>query len=166
MIKYIKNILVVMVVATGLISCEQERLDPILTTADGGGTLNQYMAYTIASTDPAGSNVNGRIVFWKDNLDRTLVQVALYNTVEGLSHPALIMDGMVGTGTTTMIALDDVSGDSGEFMTNKFFVITDTSFYDSIPDMDSHINIYLSDTDDTIVASGDLGANALPVEMN
>ncbi|MDO6519757.1 hypothetical protein [Zobellia uliginosa] len=166
MIKYIKNILAALVVTAGLFSCEQERLDPVLTTAQGGGTLNEYMAYTIASTDPSGSNVYGRIVFWKDNLERTLVQVSLYNTVPGLKHPALIIEGMVGSGTTTLVELDDVSGDSGELDANKFFIIADTDFYSSIPEMDAHINIYLSDTDDTIVATGDLGANADPVESN
>lgn len=166
MTKHIKNILLTIVATLGLFSCEQERLDPILTTAEGGGTLSEYMAYTIASTDPAGSNVNGRIVFWKDNLDQTLVQVSLYNTIPDLKHPALIMDGMIGTGTTTMVALDDISGDTGELDSSKFFIITDTAFYDSITEMDAHINIYLSDTDATIVASGDLGLNAEPIETN
>ncbi|SIS88780.1 hypothetical protein SAMN05421766_104645 [Zobellia uliginosa] len=166
MIKHIKNILVAMVVTAGLFSCEQERLGPVLTTADGGGTLNEYVAYDIESTDPTGSNVYGRIVFWKDNLDRTLVQVSLYNTIEGSTHPALIVSGAIGTETTTMLELDSVSGDSGELSASKFFVIADTSFYGSILEMDAHINIYLSDTDDTIVATGDLGANADPVESN
>ncbi|MBU2947067.1 hypothetical protein [Zobellia uliginosa] len=166
MTKHIKNILVAMVVTAGLFSCEQERLDPVLTTAEGGGTLSEYMAYTIASTDPSGSNVFGRIVFWKSTLNQTLVQVSLYNTVPGLEHPALVLEGMVGTETTTTLTLDNISGDSGEFEANKFFVIDDTEFYDAIPAMDAHVNIYLSETDDTIVASGDFGANANPVEMN
>ena len=65
-----------------------------------------------------------------------------------------------------MFALDNVSGNSGEFATSKFFIISDTTFYDSISAMDSHINIYLSTTDDTIVATGGLGINANPVESN
>jgi hypothetical protein len=163
--KYIKNIVLFLSVVT-LLSCEQERLDPILTTAEGGGTLNTYTAYTIEATDPAGSNVYGRIVFYKTSLDQTLVQVSLYNTVAGLMHPALIIDGPIGDETSTMLALDNVSGDSGEFATSKFFIISDTTFYDAIPAMDSHINIYLSTTEDTVVASGNLGVNADPVESN
>ncbi|MEH6512510.1 MAG: hypothetical protein V7734_05355 [Maribacter arcticus] len=162
---YIKHI-VILVVTIGFFSCEQERLEPILTTADGGGKLTTYTAYTIDSTDPDGSNVYGRIVFWKSTLDQTLVQISLYNTVPGLLHPALIIDGAVGSGGTAMITLDNVSGETGELDTSKFYVITDTSFYDSISSMDSHIDIYLSTTDDTLVATGDLGSNADPVEYN
>ena len=150
----------------GLFSCEQERLEPILTTAEGGGTLNTYTAYTINATDPTGSNVYGRIVFYKTTLDQTLAQISLYNTVPGLMHPALILEGPVGSAGATMVDLGLVSGDTGELSDNKFYIITDTSFYDSILTMDSHINIYLSETDSTIVASGDLGANAEPIEMN
>lgn len=163
--KYIKNIVLFLSVVT-LLSCEQERLDPELSTAEGGGRLNTYTAYTIDSTDPAGSNVYGRIVFYKTTIAQTLVQVSLYNTVPGLLHPAILLEGPVGTEGTTMVTLDVVSGDTGELNDSKFFVITDTSFYDSLMDMDSHINIYLSDADSTIVASGNLGANAEPVESN
>ena len=162
---YIKHI-AIFILAIGLFSCEQERLDPVLTTAEGGGKLTTYTAYTIDSTDPAGSNVYGRIVFWKNTLNQTLVQVSLYNTVDGLMHPALILDGPVGSAGATMLTLDNVSGNSGEFATSKFFIISDTTFYDSISAMDSHINIYLSTTDDTIVATGGLGINADPVESN
>tara|TARA_R110002126_G_scaffold13550_19_gene58631 strand:- start:2701 stop:3165 length:465 start_codon:yes stop_codon:yes gene_type:complete len=149
-----------------LISCEQERLDPVLTTAEGGGTLDNYIAYSVISTDPMGSNVYGRIVFYETTLDQTLVQLSLYNTIDGEMHPALIVDGAADMGSTTIIALDDVSGSTGEFMTNKFFVITDTDFYDSIMTLDAHVSISLSPSDDTIVATGDLGINADPVETN
>lgn len=162
---YIKHI-VILVVALGFFSCEQERLDPILTTAEGGGKLTTFTAYAIDSTDPEGTNVYGRIVFWKNTLNQTLVQVSLYNTVPGLLHPALIIDGTIDSGGATMLTLDNVSGETGELDTSKFFVITDTSYYDSITAMDSHINIYLSTTDDTVVATGNLGNNAEPVESN
>lgn len=164
--KHITNILLVAFISIGLVSCEQERLEPILTTAEGGGTLTEYIAYSVESTDPGGSNVYGRVVFWKNSLDQTLVQIALYNTIEDGTHPAVILSGPVGDETTTMMELDDVSGDTGEFSSSKFFVVTDTSFYDSIMDMDAHINIYLSESDPTIVATGGLGANAEPVETN
>ena len=117
---YIKNTILFLAVVT-LLSCEQERLDPVLTTADGGGTLNTYTAYTIDSTDPEGSNVYGRIVFYQTRTEQTLVQIALYNTVAGLMHPALIVDGAAGMGTTTMMTLDTVDGSDGEFSSSKFF---------------------------------------------
>ncbi|MGJ8713474.1 MAG: hypothetical protein ACSHXG_00150 [Maribacter stanieri] len=164
--QYINNILLLTMIFGLLISCEQERLDPVLTTAEGGGTLDNYIAYSVMSTDPMGSNVYGRIVFYETTLDQTLVQLSLYNTIDGEMHPALIVDGAADIGSTTIIALDDVSGSTGEFMTNKFFVITDTDFYDSIMTLDAHVSISLSPSDDTIVATGDLGINADPVETN
>ena len=163
--KYIKNIVLFLAVVA-LLSCEQERLGPELETAEGGGKLTTYTAYTIDATDPSGSNVYGRVVFYKTTLDQTLVQISLYNTISGFMHPALIVEGAAGTGTTTLIALDNIDGSSGEFMTSKFFVITDTSFYDSLETLDANVSISLSPTDDTIVAVGDIGINAEPVETN
>ncbi len=147
-------------------SCEQERLEPELGVAPGGGTLTTFVAYTIDSTDPEGSNVHGRIVFWQDNLSRTLVQVSLYNTITDLLHPALILAGDKETPGATLITLDNVSGDTGELNSNKFYIITDTAFYDGVDGLNAHINIYLSASDDTIVASGNIGANSEPVSSN
>lgn len=113
-----------------------------------------------------GSNVYGRVVFYKTTLSQTLVQVSLYNTIDDIMHPAIILGGAVGDETTTMTELDNVDGSTGEFSSSKFFVITDESYYDSISDLDAHINIYLSSADNTIVASGNIGANADPVESN
>lgn len=147
-------------------SCEQDRLEPALETADGGGTLTRFTAYTIDSTDPEGSNVNGRIVFWQDRSNRTLVQISVYNTVPGLQHPALILDGAVGMDNEIILDLGSVSGDTGELASSKFFIVDDADYYSSIAEMDSHINIYLSESDDIIVATGDLGSNAEPVDTN
>lgn len=163
--KYIKTIVLFLSVVT-LLSCAQERLAPVLTTADGGGILDTYIAYTINSTDPMGSNVYGRIVFYKTTLDQTLVQVSLYNTIDDVMHPAVIVQGASAMmGTTSMMALDNVNGSLGEF-TDKFFVITNTAFFDSIMQLDAHVSISLSPMDTTIVATGDIGVNADPVESN
>lgn len=162
---YIRSIALFFTLAL-FVSCEQERLEPASEVAPGGGTLSQFMAYSIAATDPDGSNVNGRIVFWKGKLNQTLVQVSLYNTVPDLQHPVLILNGPTGTASETMIDLSTVSGDTGELGESKFFIIDAAAFYDSIATMDSHISIFLSENDDTIVATGNLGANAEPVDMN
>ncbi len=164
--KYTYSIFLLIVVF-GMFSCEQERLEPILTTAEGGGTLNEYVAYDIPSTDPTGSNVYGRVVFYKTTLSQTLVQISLYNTVADLLHPALVLEGPTGTTMSTILTLDTIDGGTGEFSNSKFFIITDTAFYDSLEgeaaSLNAHVNIYLSDADDTIVASGDIGVNATPV---
>ncbi len=167
--KYIQNILF-LAIAMSFLSCAQERLEPILTTADGGGTLTEYVAYTLASTDPMGSNVNGRIVFYKTAIDQTLVQISLYNTIVDIMHPALLLEGASGTSMTPMITLDNINGTTGEFSSSKFFVITDTAFYDSLEgetaSLDANVSIYLSAADNTIVASGGVGINAMPAETD
>lgn len=148
-------------------SCEQERLEAELATAPGGGTLTTFTAYAIESTDPLGSNVYGRVVFWKTNLNQTLVQVSLYNTFPDEFHPALIAEGTTGTTKPAMMLdLDAISGETGQLSTGKFLLISDTGYYDSIATMDAHINIYRSASDDTVVATGNLGVNANPVDSN
>lgn len=163
---FIKKLGVFTVVLIALASCDLERLEPALEVADGGGTLETFTAYTINSTDPMGSNVYGRIVFWETDLDQTLVQISLYNTIDDTLHPALLVEGAAGVGTSTMLTLDEVNGSTGELSDSKFFLIADTAFYASITTMDAHVSIRLSPTDDTIVATGDLGINADPVETN
>ncbi|NJB71678.1 hypothetical protein GGR42_002140 [Saonia flava] len=161
MTKFIKKISFLFLIISTF-SCEHERLEPVLTTAEGGGTLTKFIAYTIESVD-AGTDIYGRVVFWEDTAGQTLVQVSVYNTVAGEMYPTSIMMGDIGMETSTMLDLYDVSGDSGELSDTKFYAITDTSFYDTVPTMDSHINVY---SGTTIVAAGSLGINAEPVESN
>ena len=72
----------------------------------------------------------------------------------------------MGAEIDTVVTLDDVSGDTGELNDSKFYLIPDTTFYDALTSLDAHINIYLSDADDTVVASGNIGSNAEPVDSN
>lgn len=163
---YIKKLSVFTVLLVTFSSCDLERLESAQEVAEGGGTLDTFTAYTIDSTDPTGSNVNGRIVFWKTDLDQTLVQISLYNTIVDTFHPAILVDGAVGVGSMTMMTLDDVDGNTGELATNKFFLIADTSFYDALTAIDAHVSVSLSPTDNTIVATGNIGINAEPVDSN
>lgn len=163
---YISKISILTLLLVTFSSCDLEPLESAQEVAEGGGTLDTYTAYTIDSTDPAGSNVFGRIVFWKTDLDQTLIQISLYNTITDIMHPALLIDGAAGVGTTTMMTLDEVDGSTGELSDSKFFLIADTAFYDSITSLDAHVSISLSPTDATIVATGDLGTHAEPVETN
>lgn len=163
---YIKKLSVFTVLLVTFGSCDLERLESAQEVAPGGGTLDTYTAYTIDSTDPTGSNVFGRIVFWKTDLDQTLIQISLFNTIDGVLHPAILVEGAAGVGTTTMMTLDEVDGTTGELSDSKFFLIADTAFYDSIASLDTHVSISLSSTDATIVATGDIGVNADPVESN
>lgn len=163
---YIKKLSVFTLLLITFSSCDLEPLESAQEVAEGGGTLDTYTAYTIDSTDPAGSNVYGRIVFWKTDLDQTLVQISLYNTIADILHPVLLIEGAAGIGTTAMMTIDDVNGSTGELSESKFFLISDTAFYDTITTLDAHVSIALSLTDETIVAAGDIGINADPVDSN
>jgi hypothetical protein len=164
--KYIEKISILTVLLMAFSSCSLERLESAQEVAEGGGTIDTFTAYTIDSTDPMGSNVYGRIVFWKTDLDQTLVQISLYNTIEDTLHPAVLIDGAVGVGTTVSMTLDDVDGTTGELADNKFYLISDTSFYDTITTLDAHVSISLSTDDTTVVAEGNIGTNATPVDSN
>ena len=147
-------------------SCEQERIEPILTTAPGGGNVSAFKAYTIDSI-PGVSSVYGRVVFWEQPNGQTLVQAALHNTVDGMMHPSMFVIGTAADGEATVLTqLYDVNGDTGEFATHKFYVIADTDFFDNLDTYDAHFSVQLSGTDPTIVATGDVGMNATPVESS
>ncbi|AIY12988.1 MULTISPECIES: hypothetical protein [Cellulophaga] len=162
---YIKQISILFFLLI-ITSCESDKLEAITTAADGGGTLTSYIAYTIDATDPSGTNVYGRVVFWKNSLEQTLVQISVYNTETAEIYPALILEGAIGSEITTLEDLGTVSGDTGELSDSKFYVISDTTFYDSILTLDAHISIYLNTIDGTLIAEGGLGSNAEPVEQN
>lgn len=163
-----KNIRMILMVL-GLVvlgSCDQERLEPEYETAAGGGTLKTYMAYAIGME--SDTDIYGRVVFYEDALGRTLVQVSVYNTTVGEVYPTSLVSGMVGDDASELLSLYAVEGKEyngllfGEMGTNKFYTITDTAFYGSLSDLDAHINLYL---DGSVVATGAIGANADPVEV-
>lgn len=159
--KKIFKIIATMFAATVLLSaCEQETYDPNLTVAPGGGTITTFKAYTLAPATP--DDVYGRVVFYKYSPKVTLVQVGLYNTLEGSNYTAAIFNGaLIGASPTVLIPLDDVDGATGAFGSNKYFVISSDGFYDALNDYDANVKIML---ESSTVSEGDIGANADPVE--
>ncbi|MFT4031564.1 MAG: hypothetical protein QM669_04035 [Siphonobacter sp.] len=140
-------------------SCQQEYLEPAYNVASGGGTVSTYKAYTLTSAD--SKNIYGRVVFYKYSSTVTLVQVGLYNTTSGTSYTSAIYEGTVAANSsTTLTTLDSISGDTGAFSTNKYFTISGSGFYDQLSSYNANVRIM---SGNTIVASGDIGANATPV---
>ena len=140
-------------------ACEQKNYDPIMTAAAGGGTKTTYKAYTLSSA--TSGTVYGRVVFYKYSTAVTLVEIGLYNTTAATSYSSSIYQGKLTTGSTTALKpLDTVSGATGAFATNKFFTINEAGFYDKLSTYDASVKI-MSGT--TLVASGDIGANATPI---
>lgn len=141
-------------------SCEQENVEPELAAAPGGGTLTVYKAYTLDSI-PGQNNIYGRVVFWRDNTKKTLVQVSLYNTASANVYPTGIYTGKAEDDLLTELQpLYSISGSTGEFGTSKFYVITDKTFFDNLDAFNAHVKVLLQST---VIASGDIGENATPV---
>jgi hypothetical protein len=160
----LKKIAAISMVATALMmflsACEQEGVTPELNAAPGGGTITTFKAYTLDSIPGAG-NVYGRVVFWLDNANNTLVQISLYNTKAALSYPTGIFEGAVTGGSSGSInTLTPVDGEKGELSPYKYFAIDNNDFFSGIDDLDAHVSIFLGDTP---VAVGDIGKNAKPV---
>ncbi|MCK8494400.1 hypothetical protein M0L20_21205 [Spirosoma sp. RP8] len=140
-------------------SCEQKSYEPNLNAAPGGGTVSTYKAYTLSSTD--GKNIYGRVVFYKYNPSVTLVQVGLYNTTAGASYTSSVYQGKITESTATVLKpLDSISGATGEFSSNKYFTISEAGFYDKLNAYNANVKIMAGTT---LVASGNIGANAAPV---
>ncbi|GAB3948461.1 hypothetical protein GCM10028805_22910 [Spirosoma harenae] len=143
-------------------SCEQQSYEPNTSVAPGGGTVTTYKAYTLASTD--GKNIYGRVVFYKYSATVTLVEIGLYNTTTGTSYASSIYQGKLSGGSATALKpLDTISGATGEFSTNKYFTISEAGFYDKLGAYDANVKIMLGTT---LVASGNIGANATPVAQS
>jgi len=152
--------LLALVILIALISCEQATVTPKLNAAPGGGTLSAYKAYTLDAAP--GQDVHGRIVFWKDNANNTLVQISLYNTSDDTGYPTGLYKGTSDAAPATeLMPLYSIDGATGEFGVNKFYVIGDKSFYGGIDALDAHVRILAGST---LVASGNVGRNSKPVE--
>jgi hypothetical protein len=142
-----------------LTSCEQEGAVVELNTAPGGGTVSTYKAYEVSAMTE--DDVYGRIVFYKDNADFTLVQVSLYNTDEESEYATTLFSGSLDMADPSVVKeLYSIDGATGEFSVSKFFVISDKTFYDALGELDAHLKIMAGET---LVSSGNIGKNAAPV---
>lgn len=145
-----------------LSSCEQQQYEPNTSAAPGGGTVTTYKSYTLTSA--TGSTVYGRVVFYKYSTAITLVEMGLYNTTSGTAYSASIYQGKLSDNSATALKpLDAISGATGAFSSNKYFTINESGFYDKLSTYSANVKI-LSGT--TLVASGNIGANATPVAQS
>lgn len=168
--KYISNWSLLLMLTILSVSCQQETMEADYGIATGGGTLTTYKAYTIDSVPGTGAQVYGRAVFWEDYLGRTLLQVSVYNVGEDDLMPSAIFSGSM-PGSTTLISLYNISNtgegyDFGEFASSKYYVISEEGFYENLDAYNASIQIMKSTSDDTVIAGGDIGMNAEPVESN
>jgi hypothetical protein len=142
-----------------LMSCEQEEAVAELNAAPGGGTVSTYKAYALSGATE--DDVYGRIVFYKDNSGNTLVQVGLYNTEDEVLYSNGVYSGDEAAETAVeLMPFYPVSGTTGEFSTNKFYVIADETFYDGLSTLDAHFKLMKGEV---LISKGNIGMNAKPV---
>jgi hypothetical protein len=148
----------IFLVAT-LSACEQEKAIVELNAAPDGGTVTTYKAYELFGVTE--DDVYGRVVFYKDNSGSTLVQVGLYNTEEGVEYETGVFSGANGAETSAeLMPFYPVDGATGAFSTSKFYVISDKTFFDALPDFDAHFKLIKAGE---LVSVGNIGLNADPV---
>ncbi|QMW00189.1 hypothetical protein [Spirosoma foliorum] len=145
-----------------LSSCEQNKYEPNTSVAPGGGTVTTYKSYTLTSA--SGATVYGRVVFYKYSSTVTLVEMGLYNTTTGTTYASSIYQGKLADNSSTALKpLDAISGATGEFSSNKYFTISEAGFFDKLSTYSANVKIL---SGSTLVASGNIGANATPVAQS
>ena len=168
-IKNISRLVLALTILIATYACEQESIEPLLVTEDGAGTLINFKAYEISDMTGLPDSAYGRIVFWQGLDAKTLVQLSMYNVSEGeIFQTEMIESSLVSPGDAIMSMYDVVNTgegyDFGEFATSKYFVIDDLDFYSGLPDLDAHV--VLMNQSGTIIAAGDIGMNAIPIDEN
>lgn len=142
-----------------LSSCEQNKYEPNTSVAPGGGTVTTYKSYSLSSA--TGTTVYGRVVFYKYSAAVTLVEMGLYNTTTGTTYTSSIYEGKIAESSTKALKpLDTVSGETGSFSSSKYYTINEAGFYDKLTTYSAHVKVMAGTT---LVASGNIGANATPV---
>ncbi|ADB38948.1 hypothetical protein [Spirosoma linguale] len=145
-----------------LSSCEQNKYEPNTSVAPGGGTVTTYKSYTLTSA--TGSTVYGRVVFYKYSASVTMIEMGLYNTVSGTTYSSAIYEGKVADNSTKSLkTLDAITGATGGFATNKYFIINEAGFYDKLNTYNANVKVMLGTK---VMASGNIGSNTLPVAQS
>jgi len=150
---YINKVVCLIAMLVIFNACDLKRLEPAQETAEGGGTVETFTAYAIASVDPT-TNISGRVVFWKTDLDQTLVQISLQSP-EFMSiwevasdatpideevmvtYPSSILSGPIGIEDSVFEDLFDVLIIPQEYGTDS--TQTDVDDYDRDMDTDEDL---------------------------
>jgi len=124
----------------------------------------ESVTYTLDSL--AIPTISGEATFSQRNNGTTLVEIMLEGTPEGGEHPAHIHVNSAAEGGGIAISLTSVDGTTGMSRTQVAAFDDGTPItYEGLLDYDGYINVHLSAADlATIVAQGDIGANALTGE--
>ena len=114
----------------------------------------------------AVATIKGSATFYERKNGTSLVEILLEGTPAGGVHPAHIHANTAAEGGPIAISLTSVDGTTGVSRTQVGTFDDGTAIgYSELIDYDGYINVHMSATDlGTIVAQGDIGANALTGE--
>jgi hypothetical protein len=121
--------------------------------------------YSLMEKDVEGAM--GTVTFEERMNGNTLATIMLQGTPEGIMHPAHIHDNSAEEGGPIAVTFSPVDGDSGMSITNissKDGADGSSLSYQDIISYDGYVNVHFSADDlATLVAQGDIGSNASPV---
>lgn len=117
--------------------------------------------YALNSKDVPG--IEGQAVFYERANGEALAILTVANTPADGVHPAHIHNNSASEGGAIALSFNPVDGNTGMSKTNISALDDQTAFsYSDVLQFDGYINVHLSAENlATIVAQGDIGANAL-----
>lgn len=108
---------------------------------------------------PVGdSGVSGTVTFTEDDQGTTEILIELRGS-NTATHPAFVRYNSSGEGGSIALTLESCECSVSHTVVSKLDSGT-TIKYDGLLRLDGHVTIHVSSTDDTIVAEGNIGANA------
>lgn len=143
-----------------------ENSDLLIVQGDIGVNELSGESVTYPLMTRAVEGIAGEAVFEKRLSGETLVTLSLEGTPEGGMHPAHIHANTAAEGGGIVVSFTPVNGTSGMSMTNIGTTDDGTAItYEELLNYNGYINVHLStESLGTIVAQGDIGANALTGE--
>ena len=144
----------------------EENLATIVAQGDIGQNTLTGESVTYALDSVAVPTIKGEATFYQRNNGTTLVELMVVGTPADGMHPAHIHANTAVEGGGIVISLAMVNGATGTSRTQVgTFDDGTTITYEELIDYDGYINVHLSAEElGTIVAQGDVGANALTGE--
>lgn len=137
----------------GLSGCDDDDApEPQLT--------GQRESYTLSSVTNSG--VSGTATFAERDDGQILVTLELAGLQAGSMHPAHIHANAAAEGGSIVLSLEAVDGSTGKSETVVDALDNGTTIsYETLIGFDGHVNVHMSPADLTVIASADIGENAL-----
>ena len=120
-----------------------------VSCGDDEDEMDKTKTYTLESV--GGSGVAGTVMFTESDNNKTTVEINLTGAPAGGNHPAHIHEGVKGSGGPIAFPLQNVVNSTST-------TIVDES-YDDLMNYNGYVNVHLSDSIMTVVATTNIGSN-------